>query len=296
VDTAGLGAGSVTFSYIPAPETVREQIFVQRRHFQVRARTEKRVDIREELLRELGRVEPPRLEEFLPQATTAPPVSLGKPLSNRLRNILSRLRPRKGRAEADRAIWRKHWIILLRKMALPLSLSIISGLIWVFGMVFTMVTVREIFSLLFDLSFVFLLSLIVSFLWCGWELYLWNNDLYIVDENNIITSKQIPILRKQEISQSSLGVIQNVTMTVPSWWSSLIRLGHVTIETARGKFDFHNVYDPDRVNREISRRMGAFEERQRQEERERLKTDMRDYIVVYDTIPKGERSSGEGGS
>jgi len=155
-------------------------------------------------------------------------------------------------------------------------------------MVFTIGTAGETFSLLFDLSFIFLLSLIVSFLWCAWEFYLWNNDLYIVDENNIVTSKRIPILGKQETSQSSLGVIQNVTMIVPFWWSSLIKLGHVTIETARDEFEFHNVYDPDAVNREIARRMGAFEERRRQEERERLKTDLREYIVVYDTITKGE--------
>jgi uncharacterized membrane protein YdbT with pleckstrin-like domain len=293
VDTAGLGAGSVTFSYIPAPEMVRDQIFVQRRHFQVRGRTEARADLRRELLRELGHVEPARPEEPPPQSPTAPSVPPGKPLSDRLGSILPWLRPSKGKAEADQAVWRKHWIILLRKMALPLSLSIISGLVLALGMVFTMGTAGEIFGLLFDLSFIFLLFLIVSFLWCAWDIYLWNNDLYIVDENNIITSKQIPILRKQEISQSSLGVIQNVTMTVPSWWSSIIRLGHVTIETARGRFDFHHVHDPDAVNREISRRMGAFEERQRQQEMERMKTDVRDYIVVYDTIAKGERSSKE---
>lgn len=294
VDTAGLAAGSVTFSYIPAPEIVRELIFAQRRHVQVRAKTEARADLRKDLLSELGRVEPVRPEEQLPQATPPPSVPPGKSLSDRLRNIIPRLWPKKERAEADRTILRKHWIILLRKMALPLSLDIISGLVLVFGTVFTMGTVGEILSVLFALSFVFLLSLIVSFLWCSWEFYLWNNDLYIVDESNIATSKRIPILGKQETSQSSLGVIQNVTMTVPSWWSSLIKLGHVTIETARGKFEFHNVYDPDAVNREISRRMGAFEERQRQEEMERLKTDLRDYIVVYDTITKGERSSGEG--
>lgn len=164
-------------------------------------------------------------------------------------------------------IWHRHWWVLLRRIVLPLALSLSTLVLFVLWLV---EGVRVDFSVLPEIGAsvaVFLiLAWIVASLWVLYVYEDWRNDYWIVTDTHIIDVDALPFI-SEDRRQARLEDIQDVYTEVPSLFDRLINKGHVFAETA-GKaqnFELREVMDPNVIQQEIFRRRTAARARQAEE-------------------------------
>ena len=276
IDTAS-ARGSILLDHLPDPEGMQAVIDKQVRNLRWRLRKLEREEIQQHLLVQTGRAQPTFVE---------PTVELPKKKLGILARILpSRPLLRLRYEQADRIVWRKHWIFLLRRIWLSLpavllltavaAISRLSHLPNPFG------------------SSVLLVSLvlwIVATLWLLWEVEDWRNDEYILTDRAVVDVEKKPLFFAEERKQAGLDKIENVSFSIPGPLANILNFGDVLIQTAGGSgpICFHNVPHPAEIQGEIFRRMEAYNEGQRLREREQRKTELSNWFEVYDQMTRGE--------
>jgi membrane protein YdbS with pleckstrin-like domain len=286
IETAGERA-HVAFRELPNPERVREIIFEQIRRLQAGARVSEREAIRDDMHRHFGI----QVTEKRAPAAPEPPVEkrrfrpamldwLGAPL-----RVFTYFLPPLRHEEGEIITWRKHWIALLKPIAIPSLLLLISTV----GALILLVTLgglRTLALIGYGIALVILLP------WWLWKFDDWQNDIYQVTPTRIIDVERLPFYLREDRREASLGVIQNIQFEIPGTLGRLLNYGSVTIETAgAGAFTFDLVKDPGGVQSEIFRRMEAFQERQRQAAAEQHRSELLDWFAVYDKVRPGSQSS-----
>ena len=112
--------------------------------------------------------------------------------------------------------------------------------------------------------------LVVLVLGIGWFQYAnWVNDIYVLTEDKIIDIVRIPLI-KEDRRVALLERIQNVRVDLPTFWSRLLDMGNVEVETA-GKaenFLFQTVHHPNQIADEIQRRLESVRTNRKQQERQ----------------------------
>jgi hypothetical protein len=192
--------------------------------------------------------------------------------------------------EGNNITYRKHWLLLLRKLWLPLFL------------LFVILTVGVAQAILLPgnpLS----TPLALIFLWTpltigmfGWMLYNyidWRNDRYILTLDSIIDierkplgheiKKEAPIPNFLSLDYSREGILNQI-----------FNVGDVQVNVGTDKFIFYGMYNPAQVQQEIFDRMVAHrsrtEEANAQKERERL-ADM--FASYHQQVEKQEKTENE---
>lgn len=168
--------------------------------------------------------------------------------------------------------WHRHWIVLLRKLALP-TLAL---LVWIalliglpaLGMSGPAVPITLFILLIFVLGFY------------AWQIDDWRNDLYVLDPSRIIDITRLPLGLFEDRREASLGAIQNVNSTSPNIIAQILGYGDVLIETAgsSGNLTFKGVPDPEQVQRMIFEYMDRF----RWNQRERDWTNVLTIVEAFD--------------
>jgi len=277
IETAG-ERGHVAFRQIPDPAATRDAIFEQIRRVQAGARAEERVAIHDALQRQFGiatpEAPPPtsetvrakrRLKLTLPSWFLAP--------MRLFRYLMPPLRYEQG----DTITWRKHWIALIKPIALPTLLIVVATLATAAYLLFRHPANWGLPLIGYGVALVFL------FPWWLWIFDDWQNDVYQVTATRIIDIEQLPFYLREERREASLGMIQDVSLEIPGVLGKLFNYGLVTIETAGAEaFTFDHVKDPRGVQAEIFRRVEAFQQRQRQQEAEHRRAELLDWFAVYD--------------
>jgi len=278
IETAG-ERGHVAFREIPDPEGIREIIFEQIHRLQAGAKVAERAAIRDDLRRyfnmEIG-------EEKAPAPPPPPDKRRFKPALSKWFlfpfRIFTYFLPSLRYEVGDTITWRKHWIALIKPIALPT----------LFMIGFTVGAIYLLFQGRFDWMPTLIgygLALVILFPWWLWEFDDWQNDIYQVTSTRIIDVERLPFYLREDRREASLGVIQNVQFEVPGALAKLLNYGSVTIETAGiGAFTFDLVKNPSGVQAEIFRRMEAFRKRQEQMAAERHRSELLDWFAVYDQI------------
>jgi uncharacterized membrane protein YdbT with pleckstrin-like domain len=290
IETAGEPRGRVVFQAVPEPDLVQQMILEQRDRVEAQERAEERAAIQEALRHRFGRgsddEEPSEAEE----AGTSDggdevvwPAWMRAPVEM-VRYFFPALREEQG----DTITWRKHWVALLRPMALPTGLILFATLIvaWLLG---GEGSDRTSILLSYGIVLLFLVP------WWLWVFEDWQNDVYQVTSSRIIDVEQLPFALREERREASLGMIQNVNLKVPTVIGRVLGYGSVTIETAgAGAFTFDYVKNPQAVQTEIFRRMATYAQRQRREEAERRRDELLDWFTVYDQMrhPEAEQEGG----
>jgi hypothetical protein len=155
--------------------------------------------------------------------------------------------------QGDTITWRKHWIALLRPIALPTVLIVVVTL----GAIYMAGSSSNLSSILIGYGTL----MIFLFPWWLWKFADWQNEVYQVTATRIIDIERLPM--REERREASLGVIQNISLEIPGLLGKLLNYGSVTIETAgAGAFTFDYVKDPRGVQAEIFRRVEAFQQSQ----------------------------------
>lgn len=281
IETAG-ERGHVAFREIPNPEGVREIIFEQIRRSQAVAKASEREAIQEYMQRYF---ETQGTEQEAPPPEPAPEEKRSRPnvlawLRTPLR-ILSYFLPPLRHEQGNTITWRKHWVALLKPIAIPSVLLLAST---IGALVLVIITSGN----LQTLSLVgYGIALIILLPWWLWRFDDWQNDIYQVTQTRIIDVERLPFYLREDRREASLGMIQNVQFETPGFWGRVLNFGSVTIETAgAGAFTFDLVKDPGGVQSEIFRRMEAFQASQSQAAAEQHRSELRDWFAVYDDIRK----------
>lgn len=279
IETAG-ERGHIAFREIPDPSGVRKIIFEQITRLQAGAKVREREMIRDDLRRYIETqmtplpVAPPE-QEKAGQSTARPRL-----LSVWLRKSLRFLMPPLWDVQGETITWRKHWIALLRPIALPTLLGLIAT-----GLAIFLLSRFPVWAFRILIGYGIAVAIILA--WWLWVFDDWQNDIYQVTSSRIIDIERSPLFLREDRREASLGAIQNIKFEVPNALAKLLNYGSVTIETAgAGAFTFDYVKDPSAVQAEIFRRMDAFRKRQQQIAAERHRTELLDWFTVYDQLRK----------
>lgn len=165
--------------------------------------------------------------------------------------------------------WRKHYLILLQHILLPVLALLAS--IYLFSASFfdwPPFAYRVVWE---PLYLILGTAVLISLFWYIWEYDSWRRDVYILTSTKIIDVESSAFrLRGEKVREGSFDSIQNITYDLPNIFYRLINLGSVTIQTAGtgGNFTFKQVFNPSAVQEEIFRRWDVYQQRKREKQRD----------------------------
>jgi len=272
VETAS-ARGSIVLDHLPDPEGLQEVIFNQVRFLKWKMQQEERNAIRAELLQGTR-------QAAMPEIPADPP-----PQPQQGPGILDYLHPTRPLLQmryqqADRIVWRKHWVYLLRRITKPLLTFL-----------FTVAIIGYLLYLLHGqyappLTLVALVLWIPISGWIWWEFEDWRNDEYILTNRLILDVEKKPLFFAEERRQATLDMIQNISLHIPGPLASILNFGDVVIQTAgqAGTIYFRGVSSPAEVQSQIFSRIEAHMEAQRRREREQHKAEFSTWFQIYDEL------------
>jgi uncharacterized membrane protein YdbT with pleckstrin-like domain len=291
IRTASLG-NPIVFDHLAEAERVQQVILELRdraRAYQVAEEKGKRRRILEE---HLGVQEGER-ELLIPQPPPPPPEPKGT-----LYLILNYFVPRLVLKEPGQVTWRKHWYVLVKKVATPLLALCLTA-----GLMIASFLPLPFTGRLNDLPFFSYFAglgvlLFWGFLgWLWWRYEDWRNDIYTVTETAIIDRESAPLGFREQKRVGSLEDIESIYSDVPSFLAKVINLGDVIIDTAGSPraYTFESVYDPIAVQQEIFSRIRDYHEQKSQRESQAEMERWADWFAEYHRLAS-EKEKMEGKS
>jgi uncharacterized membrane protein YdbT with pleckstrin-like domain len=256
VQTAG--RGTLILDHIPDPFGFQQALYLHNVYLRSRALQDERDQIREQYQQQKDQAE---------GAPLIPPFS-PTPIQQRVvkRGWLARLFSTHTHLPGEQTmmvIWHKHWAFLLRKTILPLVAVVV---------IIVMITISVLHRNDWYSPSLLLTSLvlwIVAVFWLWWEFEDWRNDIYMVTNRLIIDVEKKPLFFDEKRKQAPLDAIQNVSLRQRGLIAYLLNYGDVLIQTAgtSGDFAFNGVASPTEVQREVFRRIEAYEDERHRRQR-----------------------------
>lgn len=149
--------------------------------------------------------------------------------------------------EVQPGMWlRKHWLILLWAMRIPLLILLtFSLLLWGLSVLATQVSFP---SSPTGWLLAFLIVLVITSLGMIWEYVLWCYDYFIVTNRRILDFRMIPFFFEKR-DEAQLSRVQDVRINIPNFIAILFDFGDVIVQTAgmKGQIVFTVVPNPKRV-------------------------------------------------
>jgi uncharacterized membrane protein YdbT with pleckstrin-like domain len=153
--------------------------------------------------------------------------------------------------------WRKHPVVLIWQIGLPLLILVVGYI----ALVVVVVMVPD--AVLGALLGILVLALICA-PWIAWQWVDWMNDLYTVTEDRLIDIERLPFGLWEKRIETTLDKIQDIHTSIPHIVARALNFGDVIIETAgrAEPFTFNYVPHPIDVQNEIFRRLDEFRSKQ----------------------------------
>ena len=296
---------ALRYQYVTHPEIMRQAIFEQMDRSRATRQAVQRWQIRQTLDEHL-KIDHSKPEEALPAtpeegnavaAASTQPIDLidaddpprdAPGLARRALDWISGLEvlPRMQTESPEQVTWRKHWIFLVLRIAVPLALTLVLAVACLLAF-FSSLVIPSIGALL---PYALLVLTLIAGFTLVYQYMDWANDLYIVTDARIIDIEEKPFLLKQERREANLARIQNVHYVVPNVFASLLRYGSVVIQTAgQGDFTFDRLPHPAEVQNEIFRRIQRHRDRLQEQESAERRKDMAAWFTVYDEMSDKKR-------
>ena len=149
--------------------------------------------------------------------------------------------------------WRRHhWTVLVRLVALPLIVTLIS---FVLFLILTGGTLANASGSEEDAGLLVVgLLLVIPLLGLLWTLYSvwdWASDWFILTDRRIIVRESTP-LRREVRREIPTGKVQNATSAFPGWLEKGLNFGRLTIDTSGlGTVVFDKVGDPNGLRAQV---------------------------------------------
>ena len=283
IRTASLG-NPIVFDHLAEAGRIQQVILELRdraRSYRVAAERGQRRRILQE---HLG-LQEAETEPLIPQPPPPP-----KP-RGALYHVLDYFVPRVVLIQPGEVTWRRHWYVLIRKVAAPLlALFLVVGLI--VALFFPLPLIKRmsnslIFPYLMVLSALLLLPLLG---WLWWRYEDWRNDTYTVTATSIMDRESAPFGFREQKRVGSLEDIESVYSHVPNFLAKVINLGDVIIDTAGSPraYTFESVHDPLAVQQEIFSRIHAYRERRSRETSQAEIERWADWFAEYHRLASGQ--------
>lgn len=158
--------------------------------------------------------------------------------------------------EESIAIIRRHWINIVG----PIVISVILAIIPIVVPIHTylgMLTSSEFALPLFTFLTICYWMIIIAFFLVAWVDYYF--DTWIITTERVLDINQVTLFHRQ-ISEFSVGRIQNVTVAIPSLIATLLHFGNVDVETAGEKsFSISAVPHPEKIKELLVRQSQIYQ-------------------------------------
>lgn len=191
------------------------------------------------------------------------------------------------RVEEENSItYRKHFLVLILKSAIPLGLAVL-------GIVATFVLIRYFQFTFRQLLPVLILGYSLDILWLIWRVEDWRNDMFQLTDRLIVDIDRRPFGFGESRKQALLSNIQNVNAYTPGLIHTIFNYGSVEIETAGAESNlvFEDIPYPSVIQSDIFAQLeNMLEEQQRGQRGSRHKEyallmDVYKQTVEQDRIP-----------
>ncbi len=303
VQSAAAG-GNILMERIPSPNTVQRRILDERSRARSRMEAWRREKLREDMQKRLFE----QLLAFWPDIATgqnhpldreaSPPTAEEK--EPKQPSWIGRIGALLGISGGERApmampwapishwrvgntlYWRKHWLNLLGRIALPLAL-----LLFLLSLLGLLIIGVPILGRALPQHMGIFLAWLVLFLatlgWFIWQYDDWRNDMYVLLTDRLQDIEKKPFFFQEERREAPLSQVQTVQLRMRGIISQLFNYGDIVIKTAAagGDLTFDFVPNPREVVREIQRALEEFRRQQEQREYERQQGMMAEGFEIY---------------
>ena len=271
--------GKITLRFIDHPDYVSGVILEQQDRTKVVVKETEIAELEGAIRRKLGYTTAPAAQAG-PVAATPEAPSKRKP--RRSMGVFMIRFEQKGVVT-----FRKHWILLLKSIALPtlgmvLILGILAGR---FLEYFTFLSLPV--CMMVNLTALFILFLVWIYRYVDWR-----NDIYQLTDSQIIDIYRKP-LGAEDKKTADLDNILTIRHLRRGIVGLIFNFGDVIAMVGTTEFTFDGVYKPAEVEQEIVERMSARKEKQKKDESAREQERIAEWVSVYHKI-ESERKSGDG--
>lgn len=186
--------------------------------------------------------------------------------------------------EAGTITYRKHWFVLFRKTWWSFfSIAFFSALL---------VFMVQYNYYLTVLPCVAMAIYALLFVWLGYQYLDWNNDIYRLTPESILDIEKKPLGKELKKSAGLDAPDFRVEHSRENILNILLNFGTVTVNIGQTQFVFYGVYNPEQVHKDVADFREAFKRRKRQEEAERERERMLDWLVTYHSKTGGVEGQG----
>ncbi len=265
IKTAGQ-SGQMILDFIPNPEAMQKVIFSYQQNYQKSAKDQNREAIRREVDRFLEEKEGGGTTQIVTNAQKQPDrVPL---LSTKYIN---------GNGET---VYRKHLSVWFSYIFLP-TLLMLGGLVLLL-LTIVGVAIQGLGGIQLVLA-VFIM--LVSGLWFYWVHWDWANDMYVVGDQSIRIIHKRPLWLQDSVDQLVLNRIDNVVSDKSGMMNAIFNRGNVLLylvgdDKSKAKV-FEKVYDPGKIQLEISDRRAKALAKSKEAENQRQHQTIAEYLDVY---------------
>ncbi|MBL8153618.1 MAG: cyclic nucleotide-binding domain-containing protein [Anaerolineae bacterium] len=266
IKTSG-DANNILLTEMPNPKAIQEAIFTHKAKYQEKRAQESRDAQRSAIRGELARVigGPPTTQ---PAPGQTRPAGQNAPLPP---GVIIRPGPfaLKFTDEDGNTVYRKHHVVWFGNVFLP-TLVIGSGL------VLLLLGIGGLLALAVVALGAFLFYL------ADWD---WRNDLYIVGDETVTIIHRRPLFLQDQKDKILLAQVDNVVSSTQGFVNSLMQIGEVKLMLSgadeKNAKRFTYIYQPKAVQQEIARRQDIFRQNKSQEEAQRQRQAIVEYLSVY---------------
>jgi uncharacterized membrane protein YdbT with pleckstrin-like domain len=280
LEIATAGAGIISIDGIPHAEEIQNIIFQEQERARARLSAADIAAIRHMIARRLAWES--ALEEPVMAVAEDEAAILAQSETRRLPAGLEYFWPRVKIINNENGVavitWRKHLFMLIRNIFFPLLAVLVSLYLFITSFFA---------NILFDVEFgpwIFGFLLFISLIWYLWQYDGWRKDQYKVTDRRIVDIEGTPFnLRGEQQREGTFDNIQNITYDIPNFFTKIINMGDVVIETAGSErtFTFDHVFNPSGVQEEIFNRMVLFQQRQREQVRDATTDRLVEVVAEY---------------
>ncbi|MBT3320832.1 MAG: cyclic nucleotide-binding domain-containing protein [Anaerolineae bacterium] len=185
--------------------------------------------------------------------------------------------------EGGDIIYRKHWALLIKLIAIPLSISIFFILFFLYQ-IFLILTGNE---AALSLSAMALIALAATFsLGASWYQYKdWSNDIFKVTKDEIFDIDKKPFGSEQKRS-AKLEKIESLEYKREGIFSIFFNYGTVYIHIGAEYFEFEDVWNPASVQEDINRRYMEDHHKKEESATKKENDQMLDWFITYHQRPE----------
>lgn len=275
------GRGTIVFDGIQSGDRVKQLIFHEVSKAKARVRASDINAIRESLAK---MHQPPPLPIPTPKEEPKSRFSLPSlaDFTHGFKRLVNYYIPRTREKTDNGILWRKHYWVWFKK-------------VWLSGVVWLLVTGLLVITIVKDVGgghsssiagVLTVLWLMVS-VWYTYQHDDWHKDTYQVTGSKIIHQDSTAFrLRGEEIKETTLDNVQNISFNIPGFFAQLFQIGDVVIKTASvgEPFIFDNVMHPRDMQQDIFRYWEDFKAKERASEQENEEERFTTWLREYDNI------------